>query len=104
MYIGETERPLKKRITEHKRESSPVGAHMIEHHHHIDEDNIKVLDSDSRWLQRGIREAIFIKSLSPDLNRDQGRHRLPPVYNSLLSHVNNKNCDNTNNTLSHDST
>ena len=32
------------------------------------------------------------------------KHQVTPVYNSLLSHVNNKNCENTDNALSHDST
>ena len=32
-YIGETERPLRKRIKEHHRDASPVGAHMTAHKH-----------------------------------------------------------------------
>lgn len=83
-YIGETERALSRRLTEHKREASPVGQHMRQKRHRLDEDNIKVLDSESRWFQRGVREAIHIRSRSPSLNRDQGRHTLPPIYNTLV--------------------
>ena len=81
-YVGETERALKKRVQEHKRESSPVGHHLNWNSHHLSEE--KVLDRDSRWFQRGVREAIHIRSLSPTLNQDQGRHHLPRTYNPLL--------------------
>ena len=83
-YVGETERNLRKRMTEHKRESSPVGAHLHSHHHSFEADNISVLDRDSRWFQRGVKEAIHIAATSPTLNRDRGRHVLPAVYNSLI--------------------
>ncbi len=87
-YIGETERSLHKRLQEHRRESSPVGHHMIEKTHKLDDQNIKVIDRESRWFERGVREAIHIRAQSPSLNRDQGRHQLPPVYNSLI-----RSCD-----------
>ncbi len=40
------------------------------------------------WFRRGIAacdEAIWIAKENPSLNRDRGRHTLPPVYNQLLS-------------------
>ena len=66
--IGETERPLKKRLNEPRRESSPVGHHLCYSGHHLPEE--KVLDQDSRWFQRGVKEALHIRSHSPSLNRD----------------------------------
>ena len=83
-YIGETERSLKKRLQEHNRDMSPVAGHMKEHQHNFDPSDVNILDSDARWFQRGVREAIFIAKTKPDLNRDQGRHHLPTVYNSLI--------------------
>ena len=83
-YIGETERPFKKRLDEHKRDSSPVAIHMKDTGHHLDEDKNRIVDRDTRWFQRGVREAIHIRSRSPSLNRDQGRHHLPRTYNVLL--------------------
>ncbi len=54
------------------------------HQHKLDNDNIKILDRESRWFQRGVREALQIRSRSPSLNRDRGRHHLPPIYNTLV--------------------
>ncbi len=84
-YVGETERSLAKRLTEHKRASSPVGSHMTDRGHKFDPKNVKILDSDPRWLQRGIKEAIHIATQGSDLNRDQGRYKLPRAYHRLLS-------------------
>ena len=82
-YVGETERALKKRLAEHKRDSSPVGEHVFAQKHHL-EDKVTILDRESRWFERGVKEAIHIRSRAPSLNRDQGRHRLPPIYNTLV--------------------
>ncbi|XP_019619742.1 PREDICTED: uncharacterized protein LOC109466463 [Branchiostoma belcheri] len=82
-YVGETERALRKRISEHKRESSPVAQHMQTYKHQPGK-KVTILDRESRWFERGVKEAVHIRSRSPSLNRDQGRHRLPPIYNSLV--------------------
>ncbi|XP_072015090.1 uncharacterized protein [Amphiura filiformis] len=47
-FIGETEKALGKRVSEHKREPSPVGGHMKSARHSFDPGEVKVLDSDSR--------------------------------------------------------
>ena len=72
-------------MTEHKRESSPVGAHLHTQKHGFETDNISVLDRDNRWFQRGVKEAIHIAAQNPTLNRDRGRHVLPPVYGTLIT-------------------
>ena len=83
-YIGETERALKQRLKEHQKDSSPVGHHMGYNKHKVDSQKIRIADSDSRWFQRGVREVIQIRSRSPTLNRDRGRHNLPSVYNTIV--------------------
>ena len=88
MYIGETERPLKKRLTEHKRESHPLLGPTSNLMVMSLTPRMSMLDTDSRWLQRGIKEAYYIAVLDPDLNQDRGRHTLSPVYNSII-----KSCD-----------
>ena len=83
-YVGETSRALGTRIKEHTKPSSPVGAHAKDHHHHICFDQVKILDSDQDWFNRGVREAIQIAIKPSDLNRDRGRHTLPRIYRSIL--------------------
>ena len=84
-YIGETERPLKARVKEHQRESSPVATHAKAHRHTIDFQKVKVLDQETQWFRRGVKEAIHIEAKGADLNRDKGWHHLAPGYRSLIS-------------------
>ena len=82
-YIGETGRPYKVRHADHNKDiNSPVFQHLRTTGHKLADG--KILDKDSRWFQRGVRESICIRSLHPSLNQDQGRHHLPRTYNSLL--------------------
>ena len=98
-YVGESERALRTRVGEHKRPSnttSPVAQHAKQSKHRIDWSNVKVLDQDSNYFSRGVREAINIYRHPSSLNRDKGRHQLPPVYQSILSHDrrSTRSCDN----------
>ena len=89
-YIGETARSLKARAAEHRRPStitSEVSQHLHlrgRPEHHVSLDNIQILDRDEDWLRRGIKEAIYIRALKPDLNRDGGRHQLPTIWDVTL--------------------
>ncbi len=86
-YVGESERSLKTRLAEHRRPSSvssPVAEHTRESQHSICWSQVKVLDQDSDWYCRGVREAINIRRESSTLNRDRGRHDLPPIYNTIV--------------------
>ncbi len=69
IYISETERTLKKKLNEHKRESLTVDQHLSEHKHRLHKE-IK----DSSSFERDVWEAIQIMTRSPSLNHDQGRH------------------------------
>ena len=81
-YIGKTELALKHILKEYQKDSSPVGHHMGYNKHKVDSQHI--IDCDSRWFQRGVREAIHIRSRSPTLNLDKGRPNLPSVYNTIV--------------------
>ncbi len=84
-YVGETARPLRSRITEHHRESSPVGLHSRQERHRVEFDEVQILDRDQGWFRRGVKEAIHIELEGSDLNRDRGRYTLPPpIYKDLL--------------------
>ena len=82
-YIGETEKPLKTRIMEHHRDSSPVAAHSKHHHHSIDYEHVKVMDREQAWF-RGVKEALHIEARGANLNRDKGHHHLVPGYKTLI--------------------
>ena len=84
-YIGETERSLATRVSEHRsRESSPVRAHKVDTKHDVAKEQFKILDTDQRHFQRGVKESIYISALKPDLNKDLGRHALPKTYKKLI--------------------
>ena len=88
-YVGESGKSLRTRISQHTRpDSRPVGEHLSEYSHKLDKEATKVLEQESRYFQRGVREAIFIRACAPSLNRDAGRHHLPRIYDTLV-----KSCD-----------
>ena len=88
-YVGETERSLKSRFNEHWRPSSTtseVSKHIhIEHpEHSVELENTEILTTESRWFERGVKEAIYVRALNPSLNRDGGRYNLPPVWDNII--------------------
>ena len=64
-YVGETERSLKARFSEHRRPSSTTSE--VAKHKHTDQpehteelDNTEILTTEPRWFERGVKEAIYI--------------------------------------------
>ena len=78
-YVGETGHKLKDRFLEHYPSSSPVGQHMTERCHSIDNENISILHSESKRFQRGVAEAIHVREEALTLNLGRERHTLPPI-------------------------
>ena len=72
-YIGETERSLKPRFQEH-RGTSTVSSEVSQHihiespGHKVKLDEVKILDRDSRYFERGVKEAVYIRVNQPSLN------------------------------------
>ena len=88
-YIGETERSLKTRFLEHRRPSSTSSEvsqhiHIESPGHHVDLDQVKILDREPRYFERGVKEAIYIRVNKPSLNKDGGRYKLPRVFDPIL--------------------
>ena len=90
-YIGETGRPLAKRIEEHKAsvrkadQKSAISEHLLENpNHRINWDDITKLTTRTTTIERKLTEAIYIKRLKPKLNRDQGL-MIPTAYEQLIN-------------------
>ena len=63
---------------------SAVAEHARNSGHAIDWSNTTVVDREPDWHHRGIKEAIHISLHPQNLNRDEGRYHLPPIYRTLL--------------------
>ena len=107
VYIGETGRKFGTRLEEHHKDvttNTPLGVstrsnrtesvgelhksaitdHMVDNNHIPDWENARVLDRESFVLDRQIRESIWIRKSSTNMNRDEGSYKLPHVYDKLL--------------------
>ena len=92
-YVGESARAASARNAEHfsTAQSAPglyksaIMQHAADANHHFRTDDIRILSREAGWHERGIRESIFIRGLSPSLNRNEGRHTLPHCYDTLIS-------------------
>jgi hypothetical protein len=96
-YIGETERSMDTHFTEHHNKAktdirpptgeyaSAVGQHARTTGHHYCPKDVTYLDRESDKMARGIKEAIYIRALNPDLNIGRGRYALPPTYDTIIN-------------------
>ncbi len=62
----------------------PVSQHANDSGHPVNYDQVKILDRESGWFRRGVKEAFHILTTPSDLNRDRGRYTCPRVYHTLL--------------------
>ncbi|XP_072017752.1 uncharacterized protein [Amphiura filiformis] len=83
VYIGETGRTLKKRTSEHQRDTDSGNTHVWQNQHDIDWDNTKILDMNTKWSERKFMEAWHIHSTPDNFNRDKGVD-IPPEWNRLF--------------------
>ena len=95
-YIGETKQPLHKRMAQHRRANtsgmdSAVFLHLKKEGHSFQDENVRILDREERWFERGVKEAIYVKVARPSLNRGGGlRFQLPSTYNAVFSQLRTK--------------
>ena len=47
-------------------------------------ENTEILTTESRWFERGVKEAISVRALNPSLDRDGGRCNFPPVWDNII--------------------
>ena len=82
--IGETKQTLGKHMYQHRRAStsgcgdSAVYSHLNSANHSFDNKDVIILDRESRWFERGVKEALYVKCEQPSLNKG-GRGRGPTV-------------------------
>ena len=81
--MGETKQTLGKRLYQHRRAStsgcrdSAVYTHLNSASHSFDNKDVIILDRESRWFERGVKEALYVKREQPSLNKGGGlRHNL----------------------------
>ena len=71
--------------------STVVSAHVANEAHRLEDMFFEIVDQDDDWLNRGYKEAIAIKNLKPDLNEDEGRCYIPPIYDQIFRTAKYKN-------------
>ena len=108
VYIGETGRKLSVRIGEHKKETekvtaprktrstsvsedtskfkSAVSIHCREKNHVMNFEDVSVIDRESIWIRRRMKEAMHVRKLNPEvpMNQDDGGYELPHIWDPLL--------------------
>ena len=89
IYIGETERTLEKRISEHKAvvkrhdEKNGIAVLAWNNQHKVDWQETKVLQTETNYSKRRTMEAVHIHQQQLSSNLDCGRN-LSPVWHPLL--------------------
>ncbi len=64
--------------------SSALSEHQIDSRHHIDWDSTRIIDRETEYFSRKVREAIHIRRQRPEMNRDGGLE-LPHIYDCVLN-------------------
>ena len=78
---------------QHRRASTSCGdsavyTHLNNNNHSFDNEDVVILDKESRWFERGVKEALYVKREEPSLNRGGGlRHNLAGAYNSAIKKI-----------------
>ena len=85
-YIGETNRPLKERVSDHRKQTiSAIRNHHISTKHPKWEcKDFTIIDRESNTLYLLAKEELHIHIKDPSLNRDIGKVRIPSVFNKFL--------------------
>ena len=85
-YIGETSRALSERVKEHsKSTTSAILKHCKDFHHPLPSIlDFNIIDKDPSQITREAKEAIHIRRLDPNLNRNIGKMSIPHCFDHLL--------------------
>lgn len=93
-YIGETRWSLKTRLKEHRADikngrsrTSALVEHSSKTKHHVCLENARIIAREDHYQKRKIKEAIKIKKLPHNLNRDNG-NEISGNWLPLTRHMN----------------
>ena len=108
VYIGETGRKLSVRIVEHQKETekvtatrktrsksitedtdefhSAIAVHAREKNHLMNFNDVSILDRESIWIRRRMKESLHVRKLNPEvpMNKDDGGYELSHIWDPLL--------------------
>ena len=107
VYISETGRQLRTRITEHRKEAekisdrnftrstcrvstnehhkSTITDHVCQNNHLMNWEESEILEQESDKFKRWIKESICIRSNTPTMNRDERAYQLSPIWTQVIS-------------------
>lgn len=83
-YIREMERRATNRFHKCMVTKLPMAHHVHHYNHSISHQKCELLDRESNWHRRGIKETINIWARTPLLNSDQCHHNLANTCDSFL--------------------
>ena len=101
VYIGETRRPMHERMKEHDRDirlarsqNSAVSEHANSTRHKPLWNETKLIDRESHWYTRKVKEAIYIRLNPNNINRDNGA-KVPEAWMpTIRKHQNQRHTKN----------
>ena len=85
-YIGENNRSLKERVSDHKNQTTSAtrNHHISTKHPKAELADFTIIDRKSNTLHHQATEALHICMKNPSLNRNIGKVRIPSIFNILL--------------------
>ena len=85
-YIGETNRSLKERVSDHRNQTTSAirNQHISAKHPKAELKDFTIIDRESNPLHYPAKEALHICVKDPSLRRNIGKVRIPSVFNKLL--------------------
>ena len=89
LYIGATKQPIHKHMAPRRRatslgQGSAGHLHLKERGRSFEDRQVRVLETDDRWFERGVKEAIQAMLKNPSLKRAAGlRHFLSVTGNAV---------------------
>ena len=63
---------------------SAITDHVAKENHVIDWSGATILDRESQWRTRQLKESIRIRMMANCMNRDGGAYNLPSTYDRIL--------------------